>query len=159
MGERAQRPFWIHQFTEYVIGLALIVFGFQDTEPLLPAVAGIVVLVNAAAVRGPLGAFALIPRRVHRVVDVVVMGLLVGLAVQPWTAVSALGRLVLIAIVVPMAFLWWYTDWRGRSGRKERREAQASEGSAELGRTAGRKAASAYLAGKRLISKHSSPDS
>jgi len=158
MGERAQRPFWLHQFTEYVIGIALVAFGFQDTAPLMPAVAGVVVLVNTALVRGPLGAFTLIGRKVHRVIDVVVMAALVAFAVQPWVEVSALGRLVLVAIAIPMAFLWWYTDWQDREGRKRRREARAGDSSEELGKSAGRAAANAYLAGKRAIKKHTDPD-
>lgn len=154
MAERAQRPFWLHQFTEYIIGFALIAFGFQDTAPAMPAVAGIVVLFNAALVRGPLGAFTLIGRKVHRVIDVVVMAALVGFALQPWIEVSELGRLVLVAIAVPMAFLWWYTDWEERVGRKQRRAARAGESSGDIGKSAGRAAASAYLAGKRAIKKH-----
>ena len=30
------RPFWIHQFAEYLIGIALVSQGLQDTEPLVP---------------------------------------------------------------------------------------------------------------------------
>ena len=52
MGERALRPFWIHQLVEYIIGLALIGQGMQDPQPLVPTAAGVLVLVNAAAVRG-----------------------------------------------------------------------------------------------------------
>ena len=156
MSDRAQRPFWLHQFTEYIIGFALIVFGFQDPEPAVPALAGILVLVNAAVVRGPLGAFRLIGRRVHKWFDLVVMALLVVGAAQRWVDASALGRLVMVAIVVPYAFLWWYTDWDERAGRRARREAAAAEGRSEdMGRSAGRAAASAYLAGKRAIKKRS----
>jgi hypothetical protein len=154
MGERAQRPFWLHQFTEYLIGFALVAFGFQDTAPAMPAVAGVVVLVNAAMVRGPLGAFTLIGRKVHRVIDIAVMMTLVVFAVQPWVEVSALGRLVLLAIAVPMVFLWWYTDWEERPGRKQRRAERAGQSSAVVGKSAGRAAANAYLAGKRVIKKH-----
>ena len=156
MSDRAQRPFWLHQFTEYVIGFALIVFGFQDTDPVVPAVAGVAVLANAAVVRGPLGAFKFVGRRLHRWLDVVVMVGLIGAAVQPWVEVSALGRLVLVAIAVPYAFLWWYTDWEERAGRRARRDAAADGGgSEEFGRSAGRTAANAYLAGKRAIKKRS----
>ena len=125
MDDRAQRPFWLHQFTEYIIGFALVAFGFQDTAPAMPAVAGIVVLINAACVHGPLAAFTFIGRKTHRLIDVVVMAILVACALQPWVEVSALGRLVLIAIVVPMAFLWWYTDWEERAGRAQRRADRA----------------------------------
>lgn len=158
MSERAQRPFWLHQFTEYIIGFALVAFGFQDTAPLMPALAGVVVIVNAALVRGPLGAFTLIGRKTHRAIDVVVIAVLVGFALQPWVEMSALGRLVLIAIAVPMVFLWWYTDWEERSGRKQRRAGRAGAHSGELGKSAGRKAAGAYLAGKRAVEKYSKSD-
>jgi hypothetical protein len=152
--DRAHRPFWLHQFTEYIIGFALIVFGFQDTDPLVPALAGVMVLLNAATVRGPLGAFKFIGRKVHRWIDVVVIAALVAGAFQPWFAASALGRLVLVAIAVPYVFLWWYTDWEERPGRKSRRAAAAAAGGSEdLGRSAGRTAANAYLAGKRAIKK------
>ncbi len=158
MSDRAQRPFWLHQFTEYVIGFALIVFGFQDTDPVVPAIAGVLVLGNAAVVRGPLGAFKFVGRRLHKLLDVVVMSALVVAAVQPWVEASALGRLVLIAITVPYAFLWWYTDWEERAGRKARRAgASASGGGEDLGRSAGRAAANAYLAGKRAIKKRTEP--
>jgi hypothetical protein len=40
MKERAMRPFWIHQLAEYMIGIALVSQGLQDTEPLLPSLAG-----------------------------------------------------------------------------------------------------------------------
>lgn len=157
MADRAQRPFWLHQFTEYIIGFALVGFGFQDTAPAMPAVAGVVVLVNAACVRGPLGAFTFIGRKTHRVIDVVVMAVLIAFAVQPWVEVSALGRLVLVAIVVPMAFLWWYTDWEERAGRSKRRAERASTSSGDVGKSAGRTAANAYLAGRRAVEKVTKP--
>jgi len=153
MSDRAQRPFWIHQLTEYLIGFALIVFGFQDTDPTVPAVAGIVVLVNGAIVRGPFGAFKAVGRGLHRYLDLGIMAFLVGAAVQPWFPVSQLGRLVLVGVVIPFAFGWWYTDWAERSGRKQRRSGQAGAGSEEIGKTAGRYAATGYLAAKRAIKK------
>lgn len=155
MSDRAQRPFWLHQLTEYVIGFALIVFGFQDTDPVVPAVAGIVVLVNAAIVRGPFGAFKFVGRRLHRSLDVVVMALLIGAAVQPWAQASELGRIVLIAIAIPMAFLWWYTDWAERAARSRRRVERGGERSEVIGRSAGRTAANTYLAAKRAIRRRS----
>ncbi len=153
MSDRAQRPFWLHQLTEYIIGFALIVFGFQDTEPTVPAVVGVVVLVNAATVRGPFGAFRFVGRRLHRWLDVIVMAALLVAAIQPWYAISALGRLVLVAISVPFAFLWWYTDWDERRDRTRRRAEQAGDTSEEIGKSAGRAAANTYLAAKRAIKK------
>ncbi len=153
MGDRAQRPFWLHQLSEYLIGVALIATGFQDPEPLVPAVAGIVVLINASLVRGPFGAFKLVGRRFHRWLDLVVIAGLVFAAVQPWVAISEVGRLITAVMAIPMAFLWWYTDWGERSDRRRRRADAASATSEDIGRSAGRTAANAYLAGKRMVDK------
>lgn len=155
MGERALRPFWIHQLVEYIIGLALIAQGMQDPEPLVPTAAGVLVLVNAAAVRGPLGAFKFIGRRVHRWLDVVVAVVLVVGAVQPWAEAEVTGRGIMLIMLLPLGFLWFYTDWEERPGRKERRAAQATGKGSDLGRTAGRFAGSAYVAGKKAVTKRS----
>jgi len=153
VADRAQRPFWMHQFIEYVVGFALIAFGFQDTRPVVPAVVGVVVIVNAAVVHGPFGAFRLVNRTVHRWVDVVVMAFLLVAALQPWVEMSGLGRLVLLGIVVPLAFSWWYTDWGTRVDRKRRRTEQGGQRSEDIGATAGRKAAQYYRAGKKMIER------
>ena len=155
MGERAMRPFWIHQLVEYIIGLALIAQGMQDPEPLIPTLAGALVLVNAAAVRGPMGAFKLIGRRVHRWLDVLVMLVIALAALQPFAEVEVTGRGIMLIMLLPLGFLWFYTDWEERPGRKERRAATASGRGDDLGRTAGRVAGSAYVAGKKAIKKRS----
>ena len=36
MGERAMRPFWVHQLAEYLIGIALVAQGMQDISPVVP---------------------------------------------------------------------------------------------------------------------------
>jgi hypothetical protein len=159
MGERAMRPFWIHQLVEYLIGLALVFQGLQGPEPLVPSIAGALVAVNAAIVRGPLGAFRFVGRRVHRWLDVVVMAAILLGAVQPWLDVDAGSRLIMLVLLIPLGFLWWYTDWAERVARKERRAAGAEGGTGErVGRSAGRFAAGAYLAGKRAVKKRSDPD-
>lgn len=155
MTERAMRPFWVHQLAEYLIGLALVAQGMQDPEPLVPAVAGAVVMLNAAIVRGPLGAFRLVGRRVHRWIDLVVMvGILVA-ALQPWLAVEASGRLVMLVMLVPLGFLWFYTDWAERADRRQRRADRAGPTSEQLGRSAGRVVGNAWVAGKRAVKKRS----
>lgn len=155
MTERAQRPFWLHQFTEYLIGVALIAAGFQDPEPAVPAAVGIAVLFNASLVRGPFGAFKLVGRRLHRWLDLVVIAGLGVAAAQPWLPISSSGRVIVGVMVVPMSFLWWYTDWGERADRRRRRADSASRTSDDIGRSAGRTAANAYLAGRRAIKKRS----
>lgn len=153
MAERAMRPFWIHQFVEYLIGVALVAQGLQEKDPLVPAVAGVVVLLNAAIARGPLGAFRWVGRSLHRWLDLAVMALILFAAVQPWATVPPGGRLVMLVMLVPLGFLWFYTDWAERPDRKQRRADGASVKSADVGRSAGRMAGGAYLAGRRAIKK------
>ena len=156
MTERAMRPFWLHQLVEYIVGLALIAQGMQEPEPLIPAGAGVLILVNAAAVRGPMGAFKFIGRKMHRWLDLLVAAALVVAALQPWLAIEFTGRAVLLAVLLPLGFLWFYTDWEERAGRRQRRgqRSTASRGD-DLGRTPGRLAGNAYVAGKKAIKKRS----
>jgi hypothetical protein len=157
MGERAMRPFWIHQLVEYIVGLALIAQGMQDPDPLVPTLAGVVVLVNAAAVRGPMGAFRFIGRAAHRWLDVFVGGAIAFAAVQPWAEVELTGRALMLIMLLPLGFLWFYTDWEERPGRKQRRAERATGRGDDLGRTAGRLAGSAYVTGKKAIKRRSEP--
>jgi hypothetical protein len=151
MGERANRPFWVHQLSEYLIGLALIAQGLQDPEPLVPAVVGALIMVNAAAVRGPLGAFKFMGRGVHRWLDVAVMTVVLVGAVQPWVEISAIGRLTMLVVLAPMGFLWFYTDWAERRTRKQRRLDRSGVSGEQVGRTAGRVAGVGYKAARQAI--------
>lgn len=152
MSERAMRPFWIHQLAEYLIGVALVAQGLQDPDPLIPSVAGVVVIVNVAIARGPLGAFKWVGRRLHRWLDLVVMVAILFAALQPWAVVSSAGRLIMVVMLVPLGFLWFYTDWAERPQRRDRRAERAATGD-DLGRSAGRIAGAAYLSGKRAVKK------
>ena len=158
MGERAMRPFWVHQLAEYLIGISLVAQGMQDISPVVPSVAGAVVMVNTSIVRGPLGAFRMVPRSVHRWLDLVVMAAIVFGALQPWVPVEPAGRLIMLVMLVPLGFLWFYTDWAERKDRKTRREASDGSTGDKVGRSAGRMAASAYLTGKNAIKKHTDSD-
>jgi hypothetical protein len=153
MGERAMRPFWVHQLAEYLIGIALVAQGMQDISPVVPAVAGALVMVNTSIVRGPLGAFRIVSRGVHRWLDIVVMAVILVGAVQPWVDVEVTGRIIMIVMLVPLGFLWFYTDWAERKDRKVRRAERAGSTGDVVGRSAGRLAASAYLTGKNAVKK------
>ena len=146
---RAQRPFWLHQLVEYLIGIVLVSASFQTPDPGLPAVLGVLILVNAAIVIGPVGAFRLVTRRLHRQLDLVVIALLVVGAVQPWLTVEGTTRLLLGVIAVVMFSVWFHTDFAERSERKQRRAAAAPASSEELGRRAGRLAGQGVRAIKK----------
>jgi len=156
--ERARRPFWIHQLVEYLVGLALISASVQLPEPTLPAVMGLVVLFNAAIARGPVGAFRLVGRKLHRVLDQLVVVLLLVAAAQPWFSVDASGRLLIFAIAVIMAVVSFYTDYAERPTRKERRAARARPESEDLGKQAGRAVGQGVNTVKRWTSSFSGDD-
>jgi hypothetical protein len=155
MGERAMRPFWIHQVAEYLIGIALVTQGLQDPEPVVPCVVGTLVIFNAAIARGPLGAFRWVGRGLHRWFDIGLMVLIAVAAVQPWIEVSTTGRAMMLVTLLPLGFLWFYTDWADRTARKERRKANAGPTGEQIGRSAGRLAGSSYAAAKEAIRKRS----
>jgi hypothetical protein len=154
MSERAMRPFWVHQLAEYLIGISLVAQGMQDISPVVPSVAGALVMVNTSIVRGPLGAFRLVSRGVHRWLDVVVMAAILVGALQPRFTVEVAGRLIMLVMLVPLGFLWFYTNWTERTDRKARREPSVGSPGVVVGRSAGRMAANAYLTGKNAIKKH-----
>ena len=149
MSDRARRPFWLHQLVEYIIGLILVAQGLQGPEPLVPAVVGGVVLLNAAVAIGPLGAFRLVGRRLHRVLDLVAIGVVVAAAVQPWVDVDVGTRAIMIAIALVYGFVWFYSDFAEKQARQTRRVAATGDRGEDLGRTAGRLAGDAVTAWRR----------
>ena len=153
MGERAMRPFWIHQAAEYLIGIAVVATAIQDPEPVVPSIVGVLVILNAAIVRGPLGAFRWFGRGVHRWIDLFLMIVILLVVFQPFADVPITGRGVMLLALVPYAFLWFYTDWAERPARKQRRAATAGETGEKIGRSAGRLAGSGYMAAKQAIKK------
>lgn len=144
------RPFWMHQVVEYIIGAVFVSAGFGSPTPAVPAVLGAIVMVNAAVAIGPAGAFRLVHRRVHRILDLVVIGLVAAAVVQPWIDVDANARLLIALLGVVLAFVWWNTDFATKDERKQRRRQTPSPDSEQIGRSAGRSAAQTYLAAKRL---------
>lgn len=103
------RPFWLHQFAEYLLGLVLVAQGLQSPTPAVPALAGGLVLLNAALVDGPLGAFRAVSRRLHRWTDLLVIGVLVVLAALPFLDVDNTSRALIVGIAVILGFVWWNT--------------------------------------------------
>lgn len=139
------RPFWLHQAVEYVIGAVFVSSSIQSDTPVVPAGLGVLVMLNAAFTHGPAGAFRLLHRKVHRILDVVIM-VAVGVAVvQPVVALGDNARILMGLLAVVLAFVWWNTDFATREERKARRAARRSQRtkasrptSEEVGQTAGR---------------------
>lgn len=142
--DRARRPFWLHQAAEYVVGVSLIAQGLQAAEPLIPGAAGALIVVNAAVAKGPLSAFALVGRRLHRLLDVVVIAILVIAAATPWVETAM--RFVLVGFAVVLGFVARYTRYDTRGGTSSARvrgeasslAATPGDRAEEFGRQAGR---------------------
>jgi Ca2+/Na+ antiporter len=150
--ERVQRPFWIHQIVEYLVGIGLISASVQLPDPAVPALLGLLIILNAAVAKGSAGAFRLVGRRLHRTLDLVVIAVLVFFAVQPWLSIDGTGRLLIGAIAFILCFVWFYTDFAEQRTRAERRAERAARGprdSHEMGRQAGRVAANTVNSLKR----------
>jgi hypothetical protein len=154
--ERVQRPFWIHQLIEYLVGIGLISASVQLPDPAVPALLGLLVIVNAAVAKGAAGAFRLVGRRLHRALDLVVIGVLVFFAFQPWVSIDGTTRLLIGAIAFILIFVWFYTDFAEQRTRAERKAEQAAQRAArgprdstEIGRQAGRAVGGAARSVKR----------
>ena len=133
----AKRPFWMHQLVEYILGGALVASGLQSPTPLVPSVLGGIVMIHSAITVGPLGAFRVIRRRLHRVIDPVVLLAEFVAAVQPWINLESGTRIIIVGIAFVHLFVWWQTSYAERV--KSRRPVTAEGGrSNEVGRLAGR---------------------
>lgn len=140
----------MHQLVEYLLGAVFISTSFGSSTPIVPAVIGGIVMINAAVAVGPGGAFSLVHRRVHKFIDVAIMVLIAVAVVQPVIDIDANSRLVMGLIGVVFAFVWYNSDFATKDERKERRVKSARPDSETVGRSAGRTAADTYLAAKRL---------
>src|SRR4051812_521005 len=143
--ERMRRPFWMHQVVEYILGFGLIMTAVQQPEPRLPALMGLLILLNASVVAGPAGAFKLVPRWLHKYLDLGVIALLLLMAVQPWWELDSSGRVIMVGIAIVMFFIWFHSDFAepiDRQTKKARKAAARAQrqpmDSANVGKTAGR---------------------
>ena len=101
------RPFWLHQAAEYLLGLVLVAVGLQSIDPPAPMLAGGLVILNAAVVDGPLGAFRLMSRRQHRIADLVVI-IGIGIAVVlPFLDIDNASRGMMVVTAVILGLVGW----------------------------------------------------
>ena len=96
-----KRSFWLHQLAEYIVGGAMLASGLQSPKPLIPAIVGSLILLNTAIVDAPFGAFRLVGRRLHRILDYIVLGIATVACAAPGMDVAT--RLVQILIVIVLA--------------------------------------------------------
>ena len=96
------RGFWLHQIVEYLIAAALILMSAQSEYPIVTSAFGIALLINVTITDGPLSAYKIISRKVHRIIDwLYVVALIVGslsLDIDQSTRTTLFG--VAVALVV-----------------------------------------------------------
>jgi hypothetical protein len=109
--ERSGSPFWLHQLGEYMIAAVLIASSWYSPEPIVQAVLGSLIMINAAVADGAAGAFHLIGRTVHKWIDVAIMVLLLVAALQGWFDVNTTGRIALPLMSASLFMLWLHTDF------------------------------------------------
>jgi len=139
--DRSWRPFWLHQAAEYLVALVLIASGLQSPDPLWPALAGGLVLVNASLSGPPLGAFRAVGRSLHRRLDIAVICALIVIAALPMLNVDSASRVTILIVAIVLAVVWWGTNFADAAARRQRRAASAPPGKVDaesIGRTAGR---------------------
>lgn len=131
----------MHQVVEYVLGLALATAGLQSPTPAVPAVVASVIIINAAITKAPLAAFRIVGRRLHRVVDIGVIGFEFLAAVQPAFSVESSTRMIIGAIAFVHAFVWWQSSYMEKLKKTAAAVDPATlkgDRSHQIGRTAGR---------------------
>ena len=136
MPATGKRSFWLHQLAEYIVGGALLATGLQSPKPLIPALVGTLILLNTAIVDAPFGAFRLVGRRLHRLLDYIVLGIAIAACAAPGIDVST--RLVQILIVIVLAVVVWRTDYSAPAPKVKQPISATPDGKAdEIGRLAG----------------------
>jgi hypothetical protein len=128
-----KRSFWMHQAAEYLIGGALVATGLQSPEPLVPTLVGTLIALNTACADGPLGAFRRVSRRLHRILDWLVLAVSIGASALP--NLDEATRIVMIMIVVVFAVVVWRTDYSPKQPRSVSSDPSRAD---DLGRQAGR---------------------
>lgn len=108
---RPRRPFWLHQLGEYLIAGVLVASAWYSPEPAVQATLGVLIFINAAFANGAAGAFRIVNRTVHKLVDAVIIVLLLIAAVQDWVGIGTVGRIALPLMALLMIVLWLGTDF------------------------------------------------
>lgn len=109
--------FWIHQLVEYLLGILVISQAVQTDRPLFPVLVGLGIIVLAATADGPVAAFHLVPRPLHRVLDIVAIVAIGVLLVVQRDAMGTTGLLFVGLAAVAMIGLLVRTNYTPKAKR------------------------------------------
>jgi hypothetical protein len=135
-------PFWIHQVVEYAIGALIAYQAIHSPSPVVPLLAGLAVVVLAATADGPVACFHVVPRPVHRILDIIVAFGLLVVALFFGSEVGGAGQFMLVLGALGLGVLTLRSDYRPKISRRQRAAAappdSGSTRAEDIGRHAGR---------------------
>jgi hypothetical protein len=141
----------MHQLVEYVLGGALAYSGLMSPTPLVPAICGALIIVNAALTKSALGAFRAYGRNVHRILDIGIICICLVAVGQPWLELDSGTRVVILAITTVHIVVFFGSSFAERKkAPKQPVVAPTGDRSTDLGRSAGRVVGSGVNAVKKL---------
>lgn len=141
MAGNGKRPFWMHQLVEYILGGAMAYSGLMSPTPLVPAICGGLIVLNAALTKSSIGAFRAYGRNLHRIFDIAIICLCLIAVGQPWIELDDGTRIVILAITTVHIVVFFgsdYTEKKKAPKPTSTADLPTGDRSTELGRTAGR---------------------
>lgn len=114
------------------MGAVFVAQGLQSPTPLVPSICGGLVMLNTACAKGPLSAFRVFGRRMHRLLDGVVILVIIAMTVQPFITVDSSTRLIMAVLTFAIAFIWIQSDF-SESAKAQRKLAAAEAKAAARG--------------------------
>lgn len=110
----------MHQAAEYLIAAAFVASGLQSPEPMVPTLLGGLIMINTGCSKGPLAAFSVFGRRIHRILDAVLVVLVLVAAGQPVLEIDSGTRLIMALLAVCMGMIWLQSDFSEHAERPRR---------------------------------------
>ncbi|MCU1398943.1 MAG: hypothetical protein JWN62_2052, partial [Acidimicrobiales bacterium] len=125
------------------MGAVFVAQGLQSPTPLVPSICGGLVMLNTACAKGPLSAFRVFGRRMHRLLDGVVILVIIAMTVQPFITVDSSTRLIMAVLTFAIAFIWIQSDFSESAKAQRKLAAAEAKAAASAGATAAAGAPSA----------------
>jgi hypothetical protein len=160
MAESGKRPFWMHQLVEYILGGAMAYSGLMSPTPIVPAVCGGLIILNAALTKGPLGAFRAYGRNLHRIFDIVIIMICLASVGQPWFDMDSGTRVVMLSVTTVHIVVFFGSSFAERAPKPPKPPKQVApaapivtpsgDRSTDFGRTAGRVVGSGFNAVRKM---------
>ncbi len=106
--------FWIHQVSEYALGVLVASSAARIIHPELPIVVAVVILLLAATADGSAAAVHLVKRPLHRRLDIGIGIAIVAVSAALYTRVGASAAILTGLAGVALLALSWQTNYAPR---------------------------------------------